>query len=113
LEVEAKMNWILIANKYPEPGNPTIVAVKDGKRKIILRAAWIPKHFEKHNGDDDWFEYDEESDTYYTPEGWYEWNDNEETHWNITGEIVAWMPLPEFPSDQLIYMLTEVKNDTH
>jgi hypothetical protein len=96
------MEWIPINNKYPEAGKPVIVAAKDGNRKVILRAAWIPKHFEDGGNYDGDCDYDEEKDAYYWPEGWYEWNDCDETHWNIDGEVVAWMLLPEFPSEQLI-----------
>jgi len=88
-------------NKKPIPRVPVLVCVKDGKdRHHILRACWIPKHFEEddgnYQGDAD---YLEEKDTFYWPKGWYEWNDCEETHWMIHYTVTHWMSLPPKPTE--------------
>ena len=87
------------AKAKPEPGKPVVVCFMEGNRQKWARACWIPKYFEEdsgnYEGDTD---YDEESDTYYWPEGWYEWNAQEETHWILTEEVTHWARV-ELPSN--------------
>ena len=98
--IQQESGWVKV-NKKPIPRVPVLVCVKDGKdRHHILRACWIPKHFEEddgnYQGDAD---YLEEKDTFYWPKGWYEWNDCEETHWMIHYTVTHWMSLPPKPTE--------------
>ena len=95
--------WISVEHK-PKAGKRVLIAVereitsvKNGKQiKVeVIRARWIPKHFEEdydnYNGDSD---YCEEKDTYYWPEAWYETNHYEEVNWKVDDKVIGWMPLP-------------------
>lgn len=85
--------WVSVDERLPEPGKPVLLDIGKG---VPLRALWAAKHTVEA-GDEcpwDWAEYDEDSDTYYCPEGWYEWNRYEETHWAVSEKAVAWMDMP-------------------
>lgn len=89
---------------YPKPGVPVIVFVTKvyGDKTRKLRAQYAARHtLELGDDQEPWGDdcYDEETDTYYCPEGWYETNEFEETNWHIDGEVTHWMPLPAPPED--------------
>ena len=87
--------WVSVAERLPEPGNPVLLDI--GKRTPI-RAIWAAKHtVTAAENDSDWGEYDEASDLYYCPEGWYEWNQNEEVHWAVAETALHWQPMPAPP----------------
>lgn len=99
-ELEAAQRWVSIEERLPESGVPVIAAVRNSHDKLRrIRAQYAaPKTLEV--GDEaavDFGEYDEESDTYYCPQGWYETNEYEETHWAVDGRVTHWMPLPVSP----------------
>ena len=85
--------WTKLPGQLPEPGMPVLL---DIGKKYPIRAMWAPKgRLPVGDGDaGDYGEYDEDSDTYYCPEGWYEWNEHDEIHWRVTETPRAWMPLP-------------------
>ena len=85
--------WISVDERLPEPGMPVLL---DIGKKYPIRAMWVPKgRLPVGDGDaGDYGEYDEDSDTYYCPEGWYEWNEHDEIHWRVTETPRAWMQLP-------------------
>lgn len=93
--------WVKCSDRMPESGQYVLAYLKNqlGKGRRI-RAFYAAKFTEESNGDwDEFAEYDEERDKYYTPEGWYETNEYEETHWKVTDPVSHWMPLPEPPND--------------
>ena len=64
-----------------------------------IKAMWIPKFHSADIGDYDGdTDYDEDTDTYYWPEGWYEWNLSDDTNYFVSEiEITHWMKMPEPP----------------
>lgn len=42
-------------------------------------------------------DYDEESDTYFAPEGWYEYQLESDIHFRLSDKVTHWMPLFELP----------------
>jgi hypothetical protein len=94
--------WIKTADQLPKSGVPVIAyfvnGCGNGRRIRAMYAA--PKTLEG-NGESDFEEYDEESDTYYCPEGWYEKNEYEDTNWNVDDPVTHWMPLPAAPTQDV------------
>lgn len=93
--------WIKTQDQMP-PSGQTVLAyyinqVGNGRR---VRAQWIAAKSCESGSESDIGEYDEETDTYYDPEGWYEQIDNWDTYSavGICGVTVThWMPLPKAP----------------
>lgn len=79
----------------PKDGKQILVYYKNdlGKNRII-KAHYIQKFTEESN--EDFAEYSEEKDDYYTPEGWYEDIDNwdDYSHVKLQHSPTHWMPLP-------------------
>jgi hypothetical protein len=82
------------ASIRPPAGKFVLAWVKGVKTPI--RAFWVPAfHLEPgEDFDTEWAQYSEEQDKWFCPEGWYEANHHEETHWQVEGEVFAWMSLP-------------------
>ena len=61
-----------------------------------VRAMWVPRHTKEQNSDSDWYDYSEEHDTFYWPEGWYELQSHggDEMLWHITNGATEWQELP-------------------
>ena len=94
--------WISVKERLP---NGVVLACYDfshSKIKRIIRAQYFKKHTVEANSYDDFGEYDEETDTYYVPEGWYERIDfwDEYSSVFIEKEITHWMPLPTPPKEE-------------
>lgn len=93
------MKWIAVKDKVPDTGVMVLAYFKNeynNHRRI--RAMYVPAKTIEDEGEEEFYEYDEEAETYYLPEGWYEQNEFEETHWCVHGEVTHWMPLPEPPA---------------
>jgi hypothetical protein len=82
-------------NTKPDTDRP--VLAYDGKNWII--AIYAEKCTREQPSDADVFDYNEDDDTYYWPDGWYE-----ESYYNpdsiiyfIDKEIIAWQELPPKP----------------
>ena len=75
-----------------------------GKERTIC-AIWVPAKTRSDSyGDDDFTEYDEESDTFYWPEGWYETIENWDDLGYVKvdeGEVIYWQPIPKWPAHAL------------
>lgn len=91
-----------------EKGNcsdEVLVTVQYRNRKRILKAVYIPYHnatvedmgWNMYDGVPDDWEYMEEDDTWWIPQGWYETADNFEdySYASIDGKVTAWMKLPK------------------
>lgn len=93
--------WVSVKNAMPQPGVTVLAYYKNRngfERRI--RAEWTAAKTEEANAEYDWGEYDEATDSYWTPEGWYECIDNwdEFSAFMVSeGEITHWMPLPPAP----------------
>ena len=76
-----------------------------GTYRRVLRAVYFPYHhctledmgWSMYNGVPDGWEYIEEEDTWWIPQGWYEVCDYFEdySYSTITDKVIAWQPLPE------------------
>lgn len=94
--------WISVDARLPQPG-VTVLAyyvnrLNNGRR---IRAVWIPSKFEEAAPEQDFAEYDEEKDCYFTPEGWYEQIDNWGDYTAVAvceGTVSHWQPLPAPPA---------------
>lgn len=77
-----------------------------GKGRTIC-AIWVPAKTRSDSygdDDDDFTEYDEETDNFFWPEGWYEAIENwDDLGWVKVdqGEVVYWQPLPKWPAPAL------------
>jgi hypothetical protein len=99
---------VAVSERLPEPSVKVLAHYFNdlGKGRTIC-AIWVPAKSRSDEGDldaDGFLEYDEESDTYYWPEGWYEAIENwEELGWAkvYEGEIAYWQPLPQWPANAL------------
>jgi hypothetical protein len=98
-------DWIKCADRMPEPGVPVLITFKNEFGKMrTLRAEWSDGKSREisYDAEIDDAIYDEETDTYWCPEGWFESNEYEEVHWAVVGVVVThWMPLPEPPDDEV------------
>jgi hypothetical protein len=103
----ATIQPVAVSERLPESGKKVIAYYLNalGNSRTIL-AEWVPAKTKADDGltDDDFAEYDEESDEYYWPEGWYEvienWDDYGAVFVN-EGEITHWRPLPPGPHHAL------------
>ena len=94
---------IPVGERLPEAGVKVLAHYMNshGKSRSVC-ARWIPAKFnsdESDNYDGDFLEYDEDSDTYYWPEGWYEVIENCDDYGSVTiheGEVTHWRPLPHW-----------------
>ena len=72
-----------------------------GKGRTIC-AIWVPaKSRSDSGGEEDFTEYDEETDTFYWPEGWYEVIENWDDLGYVKvyeGDVSQWQPLPQWPT---------------
>jgi len=94
--------WVSVDERMPGLGpNAFVLATyctNYGKPRVV-RAYFAPKHTIETSGEmDEFADYSEEDDCYYTPEGWYECNAHEETNWLIDEVVTHWMPLPAPPA---------------
>jgi hypothetical protein len=94
------MEWISVNKEMPSKKCLAFYTNELGKCRIV-KAKYVQKFTEEANTDnEDYIEYDEKTDCYYTPEGWYECIDNWEDYTHVFiyhGEVTHWMPLPSPP----------------
>ena len=94
----APNNELLAA--LPAPGKRVVIfwVNPQGKKRSSM-GFYVPKHhMSAENWDDvDCADYCEEEDEYYCPEGWHEEMWEAEHFYPITGQVVGWQELPEFP----------------
>lgn len=93
--------WIPTSERMPGSGVTVLACYRNslGKWRQI-RAQWVKAKNVESDPESEIGEYDEETDTYYDPEGWYEAIDNWGDFTAVAvyeGEITHWMPLPSPP----------------
>jgi hypothetical protein len=93
--------WISVDVEMPASGRTVLACYKNraGNWRRI-RAQWVAAKSCESSPESDIGEYDEETDTYYDPEGWYEQLDNWDEYSSIAvveGDVSHWMPLPPPP----------------
>jgi hypothetical protein len=106
---------VAVSERLPEPHTKVIAHYLNdlGNSRTIL-AEWVPAK-SRTDGclvDDDFAEYDEESDEYYWPEGWYESIENWDDYGAVfvhEGMITHWQPLPRGPYHALPVPQQEVE----
>lgn len=65
--------WHKVQDKKPPENKPLLIHIKNQQSKDrVIKAIYIPAKTIEAHVDSEWFEYDEEEDTYWTPQGWYE-----------------------------------------
>jgi len=93
--------WTPVATAMPKSGVVVLACYKNSADKVRrIRSQWIAAKTQEANDEfEDWSEYDEEADTYWTPEGWYECIDNWDEYSSVFvhEQITHWMPLPADP----------------
>lgn len=104
-EPQQPVAWVSVDDAMPKSGVTVLACYKNSHGNLRrIRAKWVAAKTEELNAEHDWGDYDEETDTYWTPEGWYECIDNWDEFSSIMvseGEITHWMPLPLAPDDPL------------
>ncbi|MFZ2736657.1 MAG: DUF551 domain-containing protein [Burkholderiaceae bacterium] len=96
--------WTPVSESMPTSGKIVLAFYRNinGKARII-RAHWIAAKTQEADSEQELFEYDEEADAYFTPEGWYENINNWDDYSSVTvheGQITHWMPLPDAPKEE-------------
>jgi len=93
--------WVPVGERLPDAPCFAVLAcyVNEYGMTRQVRAEYVRRGELEANDDivGDWCEYDEATDTYNCPEGWYEFNEGEDVHWEISGDVTHWRPLPEPP----------------
>lgn len=97
--------WISVKDRLPKAEEEVLVLCKcrPSNRRIITTA--IYEDGKMNTDDSDWywedidFNYDEETDQCFIPEGWWEYNHYNVDDYNnaIDDEVTHWMPLPKIP----------------
>ena len=98
--VQEPVAWTPVSTAMPKPGVIVLACYKNSHDNVRrIRAKWVPAKTQEAYGDDEWGEYDEEADTYWTPEGWYECIDNWDEYSSVFvhEQITHWMPMPADP----------------
>lgn len=96
--------WIPVSEQLPASGIIVLASYTNRCGNVRrIRAKWVAaKNVESTTPDSDFVEYDEETDTYYDPQGWYEQIDNLPDYSAVAvveGEVTHWMPLPPAPQE--------------
>ena len=93
--------WTPVSVAMPKSGVTVLACYKNSHDKVRrIRAHWTAAKTEEASAECEWGEYDEDADTYWTPEGWYECIDNWDDYTSVfvhEGEITHWMPMPTDP----------------
>jgi hypothetical protein len=101
--------WTPVAEAMPKSGVIVLAYYTNvlGEPRRI-RAQWVAAQTQEADCESENCEYDEGTDTYWTPEGWYECIDNWDEYSSVfvSEKITHWMPLPPGPDEAAIWSKT-------
>lgn len=87
----------------PKDKRIIVLCQYESGRKVAVIACYCSKFTQEASDDlcgEDWCDYDENSDTYYCPEGWYEqienWDDLTACAFDSRITPIGWASIPEF-----------------
>ena len=93
--------WVPVAERMPAAGQTVLACYRNRANNVRrIRAHWVAAKTTEAGTDDECAEYDEATDTYWTPAGWYEQIDNWGDYSAVMvceGEPTHWMPMPPAP----------------
>jgi hypothetical protein len=96
-----ELAWVNVGERLPAVGQTVLACYRNAANKVRrIRAKWVSARTVEASPEDEWGEYDEATDTYWTPQGWYEQIDNWGDYSSVAvceGEVTHWMPLPPLP----------------
>ena len=101
--------WISVKERMPEP-EQRVYVICEALNSIgkIVRYQTIAEYIPKltvlaedymHEDFQEYADYDEETDNYYTCEGFYEWQSVPDMNWLIYNNVIYWMPLFLIPEN--------------
>lgn len=92
-------SWIPVSEKLPECEEEVLIFTERNKiTTAIYEDGKMPEDESMWNWYEVDFDYDEENDINYVPEGWWEYRHfNPDDVYNnaVDEKVIAWMPLPE------------------
>jgi hypothetical protein len=102
LQLARTSTWMKVDECMPLPGLPVLVAYQNERGHWrCIRAEWVEVKTQVAYGDDEEYaDYDEETDEYYAPQGWYELVNNWDDYRSLKvyeGKPSHWMYLPPMP----------------
>ena len=99
--------WISVDDKLPENKSRVFVYFKNeygkGRRTIaeyIKGKTVLSEDYLDPDLSEDFEEYDEENDCYWTPSGYYESQYATDMNYFLHEKITHWMPLPKPPTEE-------------
>lgn len=92
--------WISVEDELP-PAEKQVIAklISENGKEYKTMAIYIPprtilaEDFMMDDDDGDFYDYDEEKDTYYAVEGWWEWQTVTDVNWKINDKVIGWRPI--------------------
>ena len=91
--------WIDVNEKLPGVESEVLIITEKGTiTTAMYEDGTIAEDDSEWSWNDIEYMYDEETDTYYIPEGWWEYRhfNPDDIYNNVVDEkVIAWMPLPE------------------
>lgn len=92
-------DWISVDQLLPTKNCLAFYKNSHGKERIVK--AFYAKKFEvEQSTDTEFYDYNEENDSYYLPKGWHECIENWDEYSSVAiceGIVTHWMPLPKYP----------------
>ena len=101
--------WVSVEERLPETGKKVEVVVfgrTTGKPFITIAEYIAPRstlaeNYLSEDCDIDFCDYDEATDTYWTPSGWYEYQTMADVNYYINLPVTHWKPLPPPPTQEV------------
>lgn len=98
-------DWISVNERLPPSGKVVLCYFVDRDNfrphGAVARAFYAAPKTIETSPEEYQFEYDEELDKFFLPEGWYEFNQFDDYNYRIWCEVTHWMPLPRPPKESI------------